>query len=401
MTLKVVDMLKNKKIDYLLLAPTGVAAQNVGGKTIHSALRIKQTSDQHYQTLSMDSESSIQALLQIKAIIVDETSMVSNRLFSFVSNVFGSLHRNHKVFGGIPVLVVGDLFQLPPVNGEHVFFSPAWKSFFPLFLTKPQRQKGDLDFYHLLEELRFGHLSEKSRLMISEKIKDSQNSRAMINTTHVVGLRQISEQINTFICENLPFSDQCSDPILSMALDTLNFDVVDSNSDSLPFKNHTNLPQSIMIQEGARVMFLNNKLFEHDICNGTIGVVTKSIDHNNVEVTFPTRENIVKINVQKATANFEINGVHASRHQFPLQNAFALTVHKTQGLTLPHVTLTIDQNMFAPGQIYVAMSRSPSWDSLDIFDFDFDSLKVDRDVIKEYKRLKLLNEKGLIEMIQH
>src|SRR5438876_50322 len=80
------------------------------------------------------------------------------------------------------------------------------------------------------------------------------------------------------------------------------------------------------------------------------------------------------------------------------QNAFALTIHKTQGLTLPHSTLTIDENMFAAGQIYVAMSRAPSWDSLDIFDFDFDALKVDKNVINEYKRLKLLNQKGLKEM---
>jgi len=398
MTLKIVDMLKSKKLDYLLLAPTGVAAQNVGGKTIHSALRIRQTSSHHYQTLLMESESSIQALLQIMVIIIDEISMVSSELFLFLSNLFGSLHKNNKVFGGIPVLVVGDLLQLSPVNGEHVFFSPAWRSFFPLFLSKLQRQRGDLEFYHMLEELRLGRLSEKSKLMINEKIKDSQNSRAMINTTHVVGLRAISQEINSFICENLPFSDQCSDPIVSMALDALNFEVVNSGSDNLPFKNHTNLPRSVTIQEGARVMFLNNKLFEHNICNGTIGVVTKSIDHDNVEVTFPTNENIVKINVQKTTVNFEINGVHASRHQFPLQNAFALTVHKTQGLTLLHVTLTIDQNMFAPGQIYVAMSRAPSWDSLDIFDFDFDCLKVDRDVVDEYKRLKLLNERGLIEM---
>ena len=107
-------------------------------------------------------------------------------------------------------------------------------------------------------------------------------------------------------------------------------------------------------------MFLNNRLFEHNICNGTIGVITNNVDHNNVEVTFPTNENIVKINVQKTTVTFEIDGVPASRHQFPLQNAFALTVHKTQGLTLPHITLTIDQNMFAPGQIYVAMNRAPS-----------------------------------------
>ena len=168
----------------------------------------------------------------------------------------------------------------------------------------------------------------------------------------------------------------------------------------LCFKNYTNLPKSVTIQEGARVMFLNNKLFEHNICNGTIGVITKVIDIDNVEVTFPTSGNITKINVQRCLANFEINGARASRYQFPLQNAFALTVHKTQGLTLPHVTLTIDENMFAPGQVYVAMSRAPSWDSLDIFSFDFDCLKVDMNVVNEYRRLNSLYQNGLSSLHQ-
>ena len=88
--------------------------------------------------------------------------------------------------------------------------------------------------------------------------------------------------------------------------------------------------------------------FEHGICNGTIGVITKVIDDDNVEITFPTNGNIIKMNVQKITINFEINSTHVLRCQFPLQNAFALTTHKTQGMTLPHVTvtLTIDENMW-------------------------------------------------------
>ena len=73
-----------------------------------------------------------------------------------------------------------------------------------------------------------------------------------------------------------------------------------------------------------------------------IGVITKVIDDDNVEITFPTNGNIIKMNVQKITINFEINSTHASKRQFPLQNAFA----KTQGMTLPHVTLTIDENMW-------------------------------------------------------
>ena len=69
-----------------------------------------------------------------------------------------------------------------------------------------------------------------------------------------------------------------------------------------------------------------------------------------------------------------------------------ITIHR---LTLPHTTLTIDENMFAPGQIYVAMSRASSWDQLDILSFDFNCLKVDRDVIAEYRRLNLLHQNGL------
>ena len=98
------------------------------------------------------------------------------------------------------------------------------------------------------------------------------------------------------------------------------------------------LPNTVTLQEGAHVTYLNNKLFEHNIYNGTIGIITKIIDDNNVEVTFPITE---KINVQKTTSYFNINGIPASRSQSPNQNAFALTVHKTQDITLSHTKVKL------------------------------------------------------------
>jgi len=83
----------------------------------------------------------------------------------------------------------------------------------------------------------------------------------------------------------------------------------------------------------------------------------------------------------------------AKRIQFPLQNAFALTVHKTQGITLPHSTLSLDESIFACGQAYVAMSRFPSWDKLDITSFSINSIKTDRHVLKEYERLQNIYNK--------
>ena len=81
--------------------------------------------------------------------------------------------------------------------------------------------------------------------------------------------------------------------------------------------------------------------------------MTKVIDDENIEVAFPTINGICKVVIVKGMSYFEIDGKIASRKQFPLQNAFVLTVHKTQGLTLPHITMSVDENIFAEGQVYV------------------------------------------------
>jgi len=134
------------------------------------------------------------------------------------------------------------------------------------------------------------------------------------------------------------------------------------------------LPSELIIREGARVMFLTNKLFKDELCNGSIGVVTKLIDENHIEVAFPINNGINQVVVEKITTYFNLNGAPAQRTQFPLQNAFALTVHKTQGLTLPHATVSLDDQMFANGQAYVAMSRAKSWQNLEIRSFNQDAI---------------------------
>src|ERR1044071_1089880 len=154
------------------------------------------------------------------------------------------------------------------------------------------------------------------------------------------------------------------------------------------FKPKTNLPLSVRLQPGARVMYLNNSLISHGICNGTVGVIT-DINHLDgcVRVAFSTKGSIIDIDVYKHTHYFKINEANSHRTQFPLQNCFALTVHKTQGLTLPRVCLALDGNIFSPGQAYVALSRCSTWDNIDISHLDRSAFMVDQDVILEYQRL--------------
>lgn len=136
-------------------------------------------------------------------------------------------------------------------------------------------------------------------------------------------------------------------------------DIVDSLqwntsfSDQL-FKSKTNLPSYVRLQPGARVMYLNNSLIEHGICNGTIGIITDvNLIEESVWVAFSIRGSIIDINIFKQTHYFQLNGSNSHCIQFPLQISFALTVHKTQGLTLPKVSLALDGNIFSPGPDYM------------------------------------------------
>ena len=138
----ITEDLKRKGSNYLLLAPTGVAATTIGGETIHSALRIHETLN-GFQSLAFHDYEFFNYLKTIHTLIIDEISMVSSALFSFISDMFSVIQQQTIAFGGINVIVVGDLAQLPPVTGSQVFKSSEWKLFYPLFLREPQRQIQD------------------------------------------------------------------------------------------------------------------------------------------------------------------------------------------------------------------------------------------------------------------
>jgi len=138
-------------------------------------------------------------------------------------------------------------------------------------------------------------------------------------------------------------------------------------------------------------MYLNNSLIEKDICNGTVGIIT-NFDKTAllIKVAFCIQNGIVHQWISRQTSYFYIAGQKASRIQFPLQNSFALTIRKTQGLTLPNVTLTLDNNIFSAGQAYAAISRCSTWESLNIISLHKDAFITDERIVEEYQRLQLL-----------
>jgi len=385
----ITNMLSERHQVYLLLAPTGVAAQNIGGTTIHSKLRIVSSYGTFFTRAYTDNEFRT-FLLKVTTIIIDEISMVSAELFDFISNLFANLHDNARPFGGINVIVVGDLAQLPPVTGQPVFHAAAWQSFHPLFLRAPQRQNNDNEFYQMLEEIRINNISDQTWNKLQQRHSEFLSQPpldTLLNTTHIVGFKENAQLINRMICNSLPVPENKF--LISQAIDFVNSEQWDPSLSNRMFKQKTNLPSSVRLQPGARVMYLNNSLITHGICNGTIGVI---LDVNPSDefarISFSIRGSIIDMDVYKQTQYFEVNGSNCRRTQFPFQNCFALTVHKTQSLTLPRVCLALDGNIFAPGQAYTAISRCSTWDNVDISHLDRSAFMVDPEVILEYQRLE-------------
>ena len=118
-------------------------------------------------------------------------------------------------------------------------------------------------------------------------------------------------------------------------------------------------------------------------------------DKEIIRVAFCINKGIVDIEIEQETAHFNINGMPACRIQFPLQNAFALTVHKTQAITLPQTSLYLDNQMFAQGQSYVTLSRCKSWNDVKILALTPDASLVDERIKKEYLRLEEVSKNRL------
>jgi ATP-dependent DNA helicase PIF1 len=388
----IINWINSQNKTYLLTAPTGVAAQNIGGQTIHSALRLTQ-SGSGYQSLAFYDLEFKKKLQSIQILIIEEISMVSATLFNFISNLFAQIHNSDFAFGGISVIAVGDLAQLPPVRGEYVFYSSIWKLFYPLFLHKPRRHQEDEEFYQMLEEIRFGTISDATWSKLVEKATNYDNDQSpdsLLTTTHVVGYCETSKQINNTICNALPVNGDKF--LIAESIDFLDGKRIPPEHTQSQFKLKTNMPPTVRLQQGARVMYLNNSLIDNGICNGTIGVVTDiNKQQPSVKVAFCIHGAIEHRWITRDTAYFYSNGQHASRTQFPLQNSFSLTTHKTQSLTLPSATIDLSQ-MFAPGQAYTAISRCSKWNQIQITNLNRSSFMVDPDVIKEYDRLKQIKQ---------
>jgi ATP-dependent DNA helicase PIF1 len=352
----------------MVVAPTGIAALNIGGTTINSAFRIG------FDTIPEITKSKDprfgKLLKNLELLIIDEISMVRAPMLDAISNSL-QIHRNNmEPFGGVSVLACGDLFQLPPVVKQHeentiyqkydsVYFFDAHSfkeiedpTFFEL--TKSFRQEEDDEFYELLNNVRLGKDLESTI--------DKINSRCYEPTIEADPFMTLTSRKNR--AEDINYH--------KLSLNDNHEEVIKSKEIGELKDNDLPAPRELKIKKDAKVMFIKNDSDGRWV-NGTVGVVTECLDKNKkcikVKVAGKThkveREEWTKVKyTYDADSDEVLEEVVSSFKQFPIKLGWAVTIHKAQGLTLESCSVDLGSGAFATGQAYVALSRCKTLDSL-------------------------------------
>lgn len=368
---------------YVVVAPTGVAAVNAGGVTIHSFFQlpfcpylpdVKElvTEYQMPESKRQLRKEKLRIIRTLDLLIIDEISMVRADLLDAIDDALRRFRRSSKPFGGVQLLMIGDVQQLPPVvtDSEKPFMDRVYPS--PFFFHSKALKKTQ----YVTIELKTIYRQQDERFVrLLNNIRD--------NRFDTDTLKQLNSR-----CVPIPEGDHHH----AIRLTTHNHQADSINQlrmAQLPGKAHTfkasidgNFPSSsapteeiLVLKEGAQIMFVKNDTSgDHRYFNGKIGII-ESISENDqgtlIRVVDEDGERISVNKEQWENIKYEIDPkdnqikqkVDGTFEQYPLRLAWAITIHKAQGLTFDHVIVDAGQ-AFAYGQVYVALSRCRSLEGL-------------------------------------
>lgn len=377
-------LLKHTEKNCMVVAPTGVAAINAGGSTIHSMFglptrmflpTLEAVDPNIAQNISMLQshfyypKPKLDLFKNLELLVIDEISMVRCDLFDAIDESLRFSRRNQKPFGGVQLLLIGDLFQLPPVLRQHekgdlmtfykseFFFDSrvyASLNMLQLKLNKVYRQT-NRTFISLLNNIRNASLDQGDFELLQERYQpnfEPDEDGYVILCSH----NQTADTINETKLKDLPGIH-----------DTYHAEIQGDFTENL-----YPIEPILKLKVGAQVMFMKNDTSgEKKYYNGKIGIISE-LNRDKIIVEDPKTGKLIEVEkenwqnlkyvLDKGTDTVTQEEI-GNFKQFPLKLAWAITIHKSQGLTLEKVIIDAERS-FAPGQVYVALSRAVSLDGL-------------------------------------
>ena len=381
-----ISYLKSRKVPVAITASTGIAATHMNGMTIHSwaGIGVKEHLTRG-NLASMKTKKYLKNHLEkVKVLIIDEISMLHKNQINLVDVVLQYFKDNDAAFGGIQVVFSGDFFQLPPIGkpGEtskekFSFMSDAWlrASLAVCYLTEQYRQS-DNELNLILNEIRQGVISDYSYAQLKKASKNElQQSK---NLTKLYTHNSDVDRIN-------------AEHLATLSGDPKTFSATTKGNEKLveTLKNSVLAGEYLAFKIGAKVMFVKNDT-EKRYVNGSMGTVIGFTDKGFPSVKLLDGKTIAT-DIESWSIMDDDGKTLASYNQIPLRLAWAITVHKCQGMTLDEAEIDLSKT-FEKGQGYVALSRLKKLESLQLIGLNAMALSVDSLAQKADARFQELSE---------
>lgn len=377
---------KTLKKNLQITATTGIAAVNIGGVTLHSwanlgleEIPIEKIAQ---KIMSPAGTHTRRKIIDTELLAIDEISMLSRKTFESLDELLRIVRGKDKPFGGIQLLLFGDFFQLPPVKSEYFCFeSLIWeeagiKTFILREIFRQQNQR----FIELLDNIRHGiiHADDvellKSRFLV--KCEKTAIKPTILSTHNILVERINHDKLNSLVSKEVTYEAKFS-----------------GASDKIELLRRNCLARELLtLKIGSQVMMLKNTHHRDGIINGSTGIVvgfsTKKcyplVEFENGHQLIVTPESWEISSFNQSSGELE---VQAMMIQIPLALAWAITVHKSQGMTLDRAECDL-KNSFSYGQVYVALSRIRDLEGIFIRSFDVNAIKVDPRILEFYEKLE-------------
>lgn len=367
-----IGWLEHMGISVAVTASTGIAATHIGGMTIHSwsGIGARDTLTPRDVDFIVQNEKVVKRIRKARVLVIDEVSMLDGRILEGIDQIFRVARGNGEAFGGLQVILVGDFFQLPPIAGRgemsrFAFESSAWEraKFLTCYLTEQHRQEDEL-LLGLLSAIRSNNVDESHYTLLGEQTDigytDIEPTRLFTHNSNVDALN--TDRLNLLDTEKRVYRMEgygtkvLRDNLMKSCLS----------------------PEILELRREAMIMCTKNN-FEAGYVNGTLGRVVDFDREDGFPIIQTSDERTIKIVPQSWTIQEE-GKIRAEITQVPLRLAWAITIHKSQGMSLDAAEIDL-RNAFTYGQGYVALSRVRSLMGMKVLGLNPQALLVDPRVV--------------------